>query len=73
MKIVSFNVNGIRARMHQLEAIKQQLNALFTQATKRQMVIPYILLMAIFLKVKIAVTILSFQLSKNITLTYYLT
>jgi exodeoxyribonuclease-3 len=27
MKIVSFNVNGIRARMHQLEAIKQQLAA----------------------------------------------
>jgi len=27
MKIVSFNVNGIRARMHQLEAIKHQLQA----------------------------------------------
>lgn len=27
MKIVSFNVNGIRARMHQLEAIKSRLNA----------------------------------------------
>lgn len=27
MKIVSFNVNGIRARMHQLEAIKQNLIA----------------------------------------------
>ncbi|WP_283786454.1 exodeoxyribonuclease III [Bermanella sp. WJH001] len=27
MKIVSFNVNGIRARMHQLEAIKQNLKA----------------------------------------------
>ena len=27
MKIVSFNVNGIRARMHQLEAIKQKLKA----------------------------------------------
>ncbi|MFY0699213.1 MAG: exodeoxyribonuclease III [Bermanella sp.] len=27
MKIVSFNVNGIRARMHQLEAIKNQLKA----------------------------------------------
>jgi len=26
MKIVSFNVNGIRARLHQLEAIKQTLN-----------------------------------------------
>lgn len=27
MKIVSFNVNGIRARMHQIQAIKQQLKA----------------------------------------------
>lgn len=27
MKIVSFNVNGVRARLHQLEAIKAQLNA----------------------------------------------
>ncbi|GAA6133396.1 exodeoxyribonuclease III [Oceaniserpentilla sp. 4NH20-0058] len=27
MKIVSFNVNGIRARMHQLEFIKDKLNA----------------------------------------------
>ena len=27
MKIVSFNVNGIRARQHQVEAIKTNLNA----------------------------------------------
>jgi exodeoxyribonuclease-3 len=27
MKIVSFNVNGVRARLHQLEAIKTRLNA----------------------------------------------
>jgi exodeoxyribonuclease-3 len=27
MKIVSFNVNGVRARLHQLEAIKARLNA----------------------------------------------
>jgi exodeoxyribonuclease-3 len=27
MKIVSFNVNGVRARLHQLEAIKAKLNA----------------------------------------------
>lgn len=26
MKLVSFNINGIRARIHQLEAIKRQLN-----------------------------------------------
>ena len=26
MKIVSFNINGIRARIHQLEALKQHLN-----------------------------------------------
>jgi exodeoxyribonuclease-3 len=27
MKIVSFNVNGVRARLHQLEAVKARLNA----------------------------------------------
>ena len=27
MKIVSFNVNGVRARQHQLEAIKNNLKA----------------------------------------------
>ena len=26
MKIVSFNINGIRARIHQLEALKDHLN-----------------------------------------------